>query len=479
MEKLKKRYGLLTAICMVVGIVIGSGIFFKTQDILTETGGNALEGVLALLIGGIVMIVCASAFAVMATKYEKVNGVVDYAEATCGKTYAYYVGWFLSTIYFPGMASVLAWVSARYTIVAVYGVSSISEQALIGPECILLSGVYLIVMYFINVISPKAAGKVQVSATVIKMIPITLIALIGVIAGLLNGNFEQNFSAVQNVAQATQGSGMFAAVCCSAFAYEGWIIATSINAEIKDSKKNLPIALLLGSIIITLAYVLYYIGVLGLADIDTLMTQGTSVAFKYFGKVGFTIINFLIIVSCLGTLNGLMLATTRSMYSLAARNEGLSPETFVQIDKKTNMPHNSGALGLLFCVIWLAYFLGSQFFGWFGEYGFDSSELPTISVYPMYIPILIAFMIKEKDMTPFKRFVLPTLAIIGSGVIIAASIFRHKMSNVYYLIVFAIIMLIGAGVKFSVDKNSKSKEEQITECLEKTDTTNVEIKENI
>ena len=454
MEKLKKRYGLLTAICMVVGIVIGSGIFFKSQDILTETGGNILQGVLALVIGGLVMVICASAFAILATKYEKINGVVDYAEATCGKNYAYYIGWFLATIYFPGMASVLAWVSARYTIVAVYGVSSISQQALIGPECLLLAGFYLILMYFINVISPKLAGKVQVSATIIKMIPITLIALVGTILGLFNGNLSQNGEIIQNVATVTKGNGMFAAVCCCAFAYEGWIIATSINAEIKDSKKNLPIALFLGSIIIMVAYILYYIGVIGLAGVENLMTQGTSVAFKFFGTIGSTIINFLIIISCLGTLNGLMLATSRSMYSLAVRNDGISPETMSQVDKKTNMPHNSAALGLFICVLWLAYFLGSQFFGWFGKYGFDSSELPIVSIYPMYIPIFVMFMKKEKDMGVFKRFVLPSLAIVSSCVIVAASIFRHEMANLYYLIVFTFIMGLGWLVDYLNKKQS-------------------------
>ena len=83
--QLEKRYGLFTAICMVVGIVIGSGVFFKAQDILKYTGGNMLLGILAWLIGGVVMVICAFNFANFATKYLKVNGVVDYAEAIVGE----------------------------------------------------------------------------------------------------------------------------------------------------------------------------------------------------------------------------------------------------------------------------------------------------------------------------------------------------------------------------------------------------------
>ena len=97
-QQLHKRYGLFTAICMVVGIVIGSGVFYKAQSILQSTGGNMLLGILAWVIGGIVMIICAFNFANFATKYVKVNGVVDYAEAIVGKKYAYMTGWFLSTI---------------------------------------------------------------------------------------------------------------------------------------------------------------------------------------------------------------------------------------------------------------------------------------------------------------------------------------------------------------------------------------------
>lgn len=444
MEHLSKKYGLFTAICMVVGIVIGSGVFFKAQDVLNETAGNVTDGIIAWLCGGAIMISLAATFAVMATKYEKVNGVVDYAEATCGRGYAYIMGWFLSLIYYPAMTSVLAWVSARYTVVAIFGVSSVDPRALYGAECITIALLYLVLAYFINTIAPRLAGTLQVSTTMIKLVPIAFIALVGTVIGLANGRLGDNFEAAPVVEAAMGESDLFAAICCTSFAYEGWIIATSINSEIKDSKKNLPIALVVGTFIIMLAYVLYYLGVLGLESVEVLIANGTSEAFKYFGTVGAGIINFLIIVSCLGTLNGLMLGCSRGAYSLAARNEGMSPYTFSQIDRATNMPNNSAALGLLLCAAWFVYFIGGQFLGFFGDYAFDSSELPIVTIYPLYVPILVSFMIKEKGLHPFKRFVLPSLSLVGSAVMVAACIFRHGVSNLYYLVVFALIM--GAGL---------------------------------
>ncbi len=446
MNTLQKKYGLITAICMVVGIVIGSGIFFKAQDVLAETNGNMLEGVLAWLIGGAIMVSLSATFAVMATKYERVGGVVDYAEATCGGGYAYFVGWFLSLIYYPSMTSVLAWVSARYTMVAVFGYPSSSAEALYSPECITIAALYLILSYFINTISPKLAGKFQVSTTAIKLVPLLFISLVGTVIGIFNGTLGANLGFSADAGELSGGGGLFAAICCTAFAYEGWIIATTINAEIKNAKRNLPIALVLGAIITVSVYVFYYIGVLGLEDTEALIKDGTSVAFNYFGSAVATVINFLIIVSCLGTLNGLMMASTRSMYALAARGNGISPRIYSQLDSQTNMPHNSAALGLLVCAAWFAYFVGGQFFGWLGEYAFDSSEIPVITVYPIYLPMLINYMKKERELGVFRRFVLPALSIIGIVVMVGACIFRHGITNVWYLIVFCAVMLAGAVV---------------------------------
>ncbi|MBR2342794.1 MAG: APC family permease [Clostridia bacterium] len=451
MDSLKKRYGLSTAICMVVGIVIGSGVFFKAQDVLDETGGDAALGVLAWIIGGAVMVTLAATFAVLATKYERVGGVVDYAETLCGKTYGYFVGWFLSLIYFPAMTSVLAWVSARYTVVALFGVSSVSERALFGPECIAIAALYLVLSYFINAVAPRLAGKIQVSATVIKLIPLFVIAIVGVAVGSFNGTLGESLSAPV----ARGGGSLFAAVSCTAFAYEGWIIATAINAEIKNAKRNLPIALTVGAAVIVLAYLLFYLGVLGLADTDTLLTEGTTAAFDTLGPFFSSVINMLVVVSCLGTLNGLMLATTRGIFALSVRGEGVSPSTFSEVDRHTNTPHNSASLGLLLTALWLFYFLGSQFFGWFGALRFDSSELPVLTIYPLYAPILISFMIKERGTHPALRFVLPSLSLVGCGIMVAASIFRHGSEVLAYLLVFAAIMLLGAAFLFLNRKRKK------------------------
>ena len=448
---------------MVVGTVIGSGVFFEAQNVLQATNGDMPTGILAWIITGVLMIICSLQFAMMATKYEKVNGVVDYAEATCGKSYAYYLAWFMVNIYYPAMTSVLSWVSARY-----FGV--LFGWSLVGPEVLALSGFFLIGSYTLNAFSPKLAGKFQVSATVIKLIPIFLMAIVGTIVGSVNGTLGSNFASAA-VEAVGGGNGLFAAIVATAFAYEGWIIATSINAELKNAKRTLPLALVIGSLVVVAAYVFYFIGVAGGATTTELIENGAPTAFtNIFGGVGGMILNVFIVISCLGTLNGLMVATTRGMYSIASRNEGPKQEMFREIDKHTNMVTNSAVWGLFMCSAWLIYFYGANLTnGWFGLFNFDSSELPIITLYAMYIPMMIRWMVKEKDLGFAKRFLLPTLSLLACVFMVFAAIYAHgitpyltakeagefKFPVLFYLVVFAVIMVIGALVK-----NSKTKTEE-------------------
>jgi APA family basic amino acid/polyamine antiporter len=141
---------------------------------------------------------------------------------------------------------------------------------------------------------------------------------------------------------------------------------------------------------------------------------------------------------------------------------------FAQIDKATNMTTNSSIWGLFICGVWLLYFYGANLTdgGWFGLFNFDSSELPIVTIYAMYIPMFIAWMIKEKGAGVFKRFILPILSIIACAFMIFAAVYAHGVTPfltarengtfsfpvIFYLIIFAVIMLLGF-----IFRNSKSK----------------------
>ena len=444
---LKKKYGLLTAICMVVGIVIGSGVFFKASKVLRNTNGNIGLSLLVVGIVGAIMVICSYVFATLANKYEKVNGIVDYAEAMLGRRFAYYVGWFMTTMYYPILTSTLAWVAAQYTCVLFdYGASSAVHLT--------IAAFYLIAGYAVNALAPRLAGHFQVSTTFIKLIPLVLMAVVGTIAGLIKGTTIDAFTTV--VADSGNGS-ILAAVAAFAFAYEGWIIATAINSELKNGKRDLPLALILGSVIVIAVYLLYFLGLTGALTTEEIMASGDDLPSRAFSAlfrseaIG-TIVMVFIVISCLGTMNGLMLGCCRGMYSLAVRDEGPAPAVFKQIDRHTNMPHNSSIVGLLFCAAWLfqwqIFFFDNAALG-AGKipafWCWESDEVSIITLYALYIPMFVAMMIKCKDLNPVKRFVLPGAAVLCCCFMCYCAYDAYKAHGQIwsYLIIFAIIMAIG------------------------------------
>ena len=445
---MEKRYNLLTAIAMVVGTVIGSGVFFKAEVVLKNTGGNLMIGVLSWLIMGIVMIICTYTFGIVAGNYEGADGLVAFTRASCGKTYAYYVGWFMTVVYYPTLTSVLCWLPARYLGVLIGG--EVWGNPTSAPV-MTLSVVFMVVTYAMNALAPKLAGKFQISTTAIKLIPLGLMAIVGTIVGLTNGQITYNFSNIVDPSVAPT-TGLFAGVVALSFAYEGWICATAIGSELKDAKRNLPRALVIGAIIVVAVYVAYYIGLAGALDSAVMMEngqEGAKLAFQnIFGQVGGAAIFVFVVVSCWGTCNGLTMSVCRGMYDLAVDSESDKLKMFKNIDPTTGMPTNSTVIGLLVTGLWLVYFYGANLAptGWFGPFCFDSSELPIITLYLLYIPIFLKLM-SLQNLNGFKRYVAPALAILCSLFMCFACIYTYRMKVVYYLMVFAVIMLLGAFFK--------------------------------
>jgi APA family basic amino acid/polyamine antiporter len=112
------------------------------------------------------------------------------------------------------------------------------------------------------------------------------------------------------------------------------------------------------------------------------------------------------------------------------------------------MPGNSAMIGLFISGLWLLYFYGGPLCGWFGPIAFDSSELPIVTLYGCYIPVFFLMMLKEKDLSPVKRFVFPGLSILCCIFMVVAAFIGHGANNVFwYLVVFSVFMLVGVLVR--------------------------------
>ncbi len=434
-NELQKRYGFWTAVAMVIGIVIGSGVFFKSDDVLTATNGNLPLALLAWLIGGTIMIVNAYMFAKMATKIQKVNGLVDYFEVAYGEKAGYMVSWFMSTMYYPGLVAVLAWVSANYTM----ALFQINSNTLLWS----LAFGYLTVVALMNVVSPMLAGRFQVSTTIIKLIPLSLVAVVGTISGLISGQLVSSFTHAANTVANGSGGGLAVATVATAFAYEGWIIATSINSELRDPRKDLPKALIVGTLTIMVAYMLFYLGISGVLSNNELLAAGDNAPVEVlslvFSNVGGTILTVFVVVSCLGTLNGLTMGNTRGLYSGAVRGFGPCPKILAKVHTKTETPLASALLGYLFAVIWLVVWYGN-FAGWFQGF-LDFSELPIVFLYVIYLSIYLWYVRNFTELSVIPRFIIPALATCGSCYMIYGA--SQKDMFLTFCIIFAVVMITG------------------------------------
>jgi APA family basic amino acid/polyamine antiporter len=122
------------------------------------------------------------------------------------------------------------------------------------------------------------------------------------------------------------------------------------------------------------------------------------------------------------------------------------------------MPSNSGALALFCCGAWFFYFYAANLTKpVFGLFSFDSSELPIITIYALYIPIFVMFIIKEGKKNIFKNIVMPVLALIAEVFMVFVAVYAHGIRPyqnaaangefafpvLFYLIVFTVIMAIG------------------------------------
>ena len=463
---MEQRYGLPTAISMVIGIVIGSGVFIKGGKVLALTKGNMAQGVLVVGIVGLICIICSLAFAELGSKYQKINGIVDYAEIALGPKYAYYVGWFMTTIYYPCLAAMLAFFSAVF-FCELCGIPALDffVTGTVSSQSLGLGAGFLMIGYGINMLSPKLAGKLQVSMTVIKLVPLILMAVVGTIVGLSTGATANVLDYVNTAdyAAAVEGTtsfqAVFSGVASFAFAYEGWIIATSINSELKNPKRDLPLALIVGALFCTVLYCVYIFAMSCVGDVPTIIGTwplGESlprIAFsKIFGGVIGTIVYAFIAVGCLGVMNGLIMGSCRGLYSLSARGLGPRPEFFGKVDDQNNFVIKSSIFGMIMGGFWYAWtaimwMYGPDFMGGLHNcmwLAWEPDEISIINLYAMYIPMFIALIVKDKEGGFFKRFVIPVLA-TACCVFMCYCCWVGKgyQQVIGYLIFLAVVLLIG------------------------------------
>lgn len=430
----EKEYGLFTAIAMIVGIVIGSGIFFKSDNILVYTNGSILKGVLVFTIAAIGIIFGSLTIAVLASRTTKPGGLITYVEEYIGPKVAGAFGWFQVFIYFPAILSIVSWIVGVYLCMLMGWEGTPERVGFIGL-------IAFLIIYFVNYFSALLGGAFQNFSTVSKVVLIAVLAIAGFIYG------DPKLVTSSDVVEATGSSlAWIGALSPIAFSYDGWVVATSISHEIKDSKRNLPIALVVGPIFVLIAYVSYFVGVSILVGPQRIMELGDAhvneAVTMLFGTGGAKIFLILILISVLGTLNGFTLGFLRMPYLLAIRDMFPMAEKVGYLEEGHHVPKCSAKIAFIISLVYI--FINYITLKYNVIPNSDISEIPIVASYIIYVVLYICVIrlyLKGEIQGVGKGLIVPLMAAIGSLTIIIGGL-QNPMTFLY-LGICGIVVLIG------------------------------------
>ena len=287
MEKkhgLKKNLGVMSAMSIVIGCVIGAGVFFKPYAIYQTTGGAPGMGMLAWIFGGVASILAALTFAEVAVLIPKTGGMVAYLGEVYNEKLGFLAGWMQTVIFYPAY-------------LAGYGVTVGKELAgSDSPYVLPIAMAVIILLVAFNSLGSKTASGIQVVSTICKLIPLMLLMVFGFLLG--SGDhpiFTPMVSETTN-AGAALGSTLLAVL----FAFEGWTNVGAIAGEMKRPGRDLPLAIVGGVSIIMAVYFVINMAYLWVLPADQLMnleSPASAVAMQIFGPTGGLLIKIGIIIS--------------------------------------------------------------------------------------------------------------------------------------------------------------------------------------
>jgi APA family basic amino acid/polyamine antiporter len=391
---LKKEIGLMEAITMVVGVVIGSGIFFKASSVFKNAGTPTL-GILAWIVGGIITIASALTIAEIAAAIPKTGGIFVYLKELYSEKWAFLFGWVQAVIYVPGVAAAL---SIVFVTQATYFIALTAVQQKV------LAIFMIFFITFINMLSTKLGSKVQFISTIAKLIPIFVIIIFGLIKG------EANSMAASSVASTSTGlAGFGAAILGTLWAYDGWVGVGNMAGELKNPKKDIPRSIIIGLTVIIAVYILINLAIVNImpvADVIASEKAASDAAVILFGNSGAALIAAGIMISIFGALNGYLMTGVRVPFAMAQDNLFPFAKFFGKISDKFGTPINA----LLFEAILASLYVLSGSF----------ETLTNLAVFAVWIFFVMTvygiFILRSKHKNierPYKVPLYPIVPIIG------------------------------------------------------------------
>lgn len=335
---LKKSVTFIEAMAIVVGMIIGSGIFLKPSIVL-KNAGTPLLSILAWVAGGIITLASALSVAEIAAAIPKSGGLYTYLEELYGSVFGFLLGWVQTIISYP--ASIAAQAIAFATYSNYFLPMDPMQQKLLAVAVL----AFILVM---NIIATKCGGVIQTLATIGKLIPIAAIILFGVLSSAAPG-----FSGIQTAAS---GTGFGVAILGTLWAYDGWISVTNMAGELKNPEKTLPKVISIGVIFVIIVYVSFNIAIFKTLPYKVIIaskTPGADAAKVLFGNGGGAFITAGIMVSVFGALNGYLMTAARVPQAMGQKNQFPFSNILGKVNSKFETPANALIFQSILAVVYI------------------------------------------------------------------------------------------------------------------------------
>lgn len=427
--ELRRGLGLWSALALVIGTIIGSGIFFKQAAVLDYARSSNLA-LLAWLLGGVITLASGMTIAEIGAQMPHTGGLYVYMERLYGKIWGFLSGWMQIIIYGPAM---IASISAYLGVLAV-DFFNLNDS---WRSPIAIGAVFAIALF--NLLSNRYGAAFQIITTICKLLPIAAIIIFGMFFG--------NEHALGNVLAggSSNAIGNFGvAILATLFAYDGWVLIANMGGELKNPQKILPLAITLGITIVLVAYTLVSYGVLRVLPTDLVHKLGQQtmpyLANHYFGVWGGRLLNIGIMISMIGCINGKIMTFPRIMYAMAKDKELPFHRHLSYLHHKTRTPIVSVlAISCIATIMILT---------------INADRLTEICIFTVYCFYVLAFfgIFKLRRQTtaadrPFSSPLfplMPIVAIVGALYIIASEIVNDLPGVAGSLL----LVLIGVPIYF-------------------------------
>jgi APA family basic amino acid/polyamine antiporter len=322
MQELPRRLGLVDAVAIVVGTMIGSGIFLVPNFVARNVSSPAaIIGVWVFT--GLLSFFGALAYAELGAMIPATGGQYVYLREAYGPLLAFLSGW---ALFFTTLSAAVAWLSVNFA-------NYLGQFVSIGPGAAKAVAVGLIaILTYTNYRGVTAGAAVQKTLTALK-----LLGLLILIGGAFFGRAP---AAVQSAGGSFSLNQFGVAMIAGLLSYDGWLALSFVAGEVRDPKRNIGLALAIGMAIVMAVYVLAnlaYLRVLPVAEIAAADRVGALTAERAIGPAGASIVTLTVLLSIAGANNGWLMTAPR-MYFAQAR-DGVFLRAFQRIHPRYQTPH--------------------------------------------------------------------------------------------------------------------------------------------